>query len=124
MNVALVAPAGTVTVAGTVPAATVSDASVITRPPTGAGLEIVTVPTDGVAPTTDVGFIVSAVRTGAVTVRAALPVDPYADAPMFAVASLLTATVVTVKVAELLPTGIVTDAGTVTFALSEVRLTV
>ena len=56
-NVAVVAPAGTVTfpLAGTL-AALLSLANVITAPPVGAGLSSITVPLELLPPTTLVGF--------------------------------------------------------------------
>jgi len=51
-NVAEVAPAGTVTVAGTVPAVPVIE-RFTTDPPTGAGLDSVTVAVTEFPPTTD-----------------------------------------------------------------------
>ena len=65
LKVAVVAPAATVTLAGTM-AADLSLASVITTPPAGAGPLIVTVPVDPVPPWTLVGLKASEVRfTGA-----------------------------------------------------------
>ena len=58
VNVALVAPAPTVTLTGVVAAALLSE-SVTTAPPDGAGPVKVTVPCDELPPTTLVGFIVN-----------------------------------------------------------------
>jgi hypothetical protein len=55
VNVAVVLPAFTVTVGGTVAAALLPD-NVTTAPPPGAGPVRVTVPVDGLPPTTLVGF--------------------------------------------------------------------
>jgi hypothetical protein len=71
VNVAVVAPAATETDAGTVPAALL-DVSATARPPVGAALLIVTVPVDGLPPTTEVGFRASVVTVGAVTARVAV----------------------------------------------------
>ena len=54
-KVALVAPCATVTLAGTV-AALLLSLSVTTNPPDGAAAVKVTVPCDGLPPTTDEGF--------------------------------------------------------------------
>jgi len=121
LNVAVVAPARTVTVAGTVPTAVLLEERATTKPPVGAALESVTVPTDGVPPVTLVGMKARLLRTGAVMARGAFAVAPYADAEMLAVTLAPTATVVMVNVAELDPAGMLTDAGTVAFALSDVR---
>jgi hypothetical protein len=64
LNVAFVAPAGTVTLVGTLTTALLSD-SVTTAPPEGAGPESVTVPVDELPPVTPVGFIASDARVGA-----------------------------------------------------------
>jgi len=119
VNVAVVAPAATVTVAGTVPADVRLDDKLTTNPPVGAALEMVTVPVDGVPPITDVGFIERALSTGAVIDSGAVAVAPYAAALIFAVWFVATATVDTVKVPELEPAGIVRDAGTVPAPLSD-----
>jgi hypothetical protein len=71
VKVALVLPATTVTLAGTVATEVRLLESVTTAPAGGAGPEIVTVPVDGVRPLTVVGFRVRAVRVGAVIVNVA-----------------------------------------------------
>jgi hypothetical protein len=124
VNVVLVDPAGIVTVAGTVPAAGVSEDRLTGNPPTGALLLIVTVPVEGVPPMTDVGFITTVASVGAVIASGALADVPSAEPEMLAVTFDGTITVVTVKVAELEPAGMVTVAGTVAAALSDARLTV
>ena len=58
VNVAVVAPAATVTLAGTVAARLLLD-KVTTAPPAGAGPLRVTVPVDGLPPITLVGFTVT-----------------------------------------------------------------
>ena len=70
VNVAVVAPASTVTVAGTWAAAVLLEVKPITAPPTGAGLSSVTVPVEEVPPSTVAGLMLTEVKaaTGAVTV--------------------------------------------------------
>ena len=76
VNVAVVAPAATVTLAGTCAAAVLLLVSVTTAPPTGAGLSNVTVPVEETPPNTDVGLRLTELRvaTGAVTVKVAVRV--------------------------------------------------
>ena len=121
-NVAVVWPARTVTEASTVtPLATLSDESVTARPPVGAALVIVTVPVDPAAPSTEDGATVTDTSVGAVMVSGAEADEPLKLALMLAVASEATATVETVKVADVCPAGTVTVVGTVAVGLSEVR---
>jgi hypothetical protein len=68
LNVAVVAPAPTVTLAGTDAAARLDD-NVTTRPPTGAGPDNVTVPVADAPPRTDVGETETPDATGATTVN-------------------------------------------------------
>jgi hypothetical protein len=97
VNVPVVAPDGTVIVAGTV-ALAFADVNATGNPPTGAGLEMVTVPVDGKPPGTEVGFRLSAVTVGGVTVSVAL-CGPPSLAVINTVLELATAELVTVKVA-------------------------
>ena len=78
VNVALVAPAATVRLAGTVAAAVLSLIRETDAPPLGAGPLSVTVPVEGDPPVTLVGFSVSEerVRAGGSTVREAVLVAP------------------------------------------------
>src|SRR2546430_12388351 len=64
VNVALEAPAGTVTLPGTEATAGVSLASVTAAPPAGAGPLSVTVPVEGLVPVTLVGASASADSVG------------------------------------------------------------
>ena len=71
VNVAVVAPAATVTLAGACAAAVLLLESVTTAPPAGAGLSSVTVPVEDTPPSTDVGLTLTELNaaTGAVSVR-------------------------------------------------------
>lgn len=72
VKVAVVAFAGTVTLAGTCAAAVLLLERVTTAPPVGAALLKVTVPVEEVPPTTDEGLIVTELTTFASTVRPAV----------------------------------------------------
>lgn len=75
MTVALVAPTGTVTLAGTVATAVLLLESVTSAPPEGAAAVKVTVPVEKLPPTTDVGLMLTADRlAGAGTAGAACAV--------------------------------------------------
>ena len=126
-KLALLAPAGTVTLAGTVAAVTLLESDT-TAPPVGAALVRVNVPCDVAPPVTLVGFSASVLRlagggtgfTVSVAVRDAPPNEPVIIAEVDA----LTVLVVTVKLALVLPASIVTLAGTVTAVeLSESDMT-
>ena len=73
MKVALVAPAATVTLAGVVAAALLSD-KVTTAPPVGAGPLNRAVPLEELPPTTEVGFMVTLLTTGRLMVKVAVAV--------------------------------------------------
>jgi len=72
VNVAVVAFAATVTLAGTVAAAVLLLLNVTTAPPVGAGPFSVTVPVDEPPPVTDVGFKLTELGAGALTVSPAV----------------------------------------------------
>jgi hypothetical protein len=78
VKVVLVAPAGTVTLAGTVAAAVLLLESVTCAPPAGAGPFSVTVPVEDPSgpPITLVGFSASEETIGGITVSVALCVPP------------------------------------------------
>jgi hypothetical protein len=75
-NVALLAPADTVTLAGTFAANVLSLDSDTTAPPTGAGPLSVTVPVEELPPTTLDGFTVSDVSTERTSKLIAFEVPP------------------------------------------------
>jgi hypothetical protein len=74
VKVAVVAPAGTVTDAGTWAAAVLPEVKPTTAPPVGAGLSRVTVPVDDTPPSTVAGLTLTPLSagTGALTVRLAV----------------------------------------------------
>jgi len=99
VNVALVAPAGTVTVTGTDPAVPVMD-RLTTEPPAGAATARVTVPVTVFPPTTDSDDSESPFRmAGFMVIVAELVAVPTA-AVIVAEVAAATNGVVTVKVAE------------------------
>ena len=76
VKLALVDPAGIVTLAGTCATGTLLLCRVTTAPPAGAAPFKVTVPVELFPPTTDVGFLAIEERVGALTVSAC-SVSPY-----------------------------------------------
>ena len=123
---ALVAPAGIVTLLGTLARLELLR-SCTTTPPAGAGPLRVTVPVAVLPPQTEVGLIVSdwSVTLGeGLTVRVAVREMPPADAVIVTLVALETARVETVKVALVVPAGTVTVLGTVaTLGLLLLRFT-
>jgi hypothetical protein len=117
VKVALLAPAATVTLEGTLAAVVLPLESVTCAPPGGAGPLSVTVPVEEFPPITLVGFSVSDVRVGGgggagVTVSEADVVAPLKVAEMATVTDAATALVLTVKVALVDPAATVTLGGT------------
>ena len=103
LKVALVAPATTVTLEGTVAAAVLLD-SVTAAPPDGAGAVKVTVPVEEPPPPTVAGLRDTAESFAPVdgfTVRVALRVVPFNEAVMVTVLVAITVPVLTVNVALL-----------------------
>jgi hypothetical protein len=120
VNVAEVAPAGMVTVVGTVAAALLEE-SVTTLPPLGAALLRVTVPTDVLPPTTVEGDKTRPCKRGVRMVKfAASETVPWV-ALIVAFTFAGTEVVVIVKSAEAAPPGTVTLEGTVALATFEVK---
>jgi hypothetical protein len=123
VNVAFVAPAATVTLAGTVATAVLLLARVTDAPPDGAAADSVTVAVDDAPPFTLVGLSVSAEAAGAAgggagaTVRIAVFVTPPYVAEIVAELEALTAFEATLKLAVLAPAGTVTAGGTVATAV-------
>jgi len=115
-KVMLLVLASTVTFAGTVTAALLL-CSETRMPPVGAGPVRVTVPVDGLPPTTDVGFTLTAESAGGLTVSVAVALTPPYDAVIVAGVELATATVVTGKVALVALAATLTLAPTVAAVL-------
>ena len=117
VNVALVAPAATVTVDGTLATVVLLLESVTSAPPDGAAPLRVTIPVEEFPPVTLVGFSVSAESVGAgggagVTVSEADLVTPPYAAEILTVVDAATALVLTVNVALVAPAATVTLDGT------------
>ena len=102
VKLAVVAPAATVTVAGTV-AHALFDESVTTSPLGPAALARVTVPVDDTLPNTEVGETVTLDTVASETVRVAVLFVVPRVAVIVAVPVLETAVVVTVKFAVVAP---------------------
>ena len=114
MNVAVVAPLGTVTFAGTLATEVLLLDKDTTAPPEGAGPLSVTVPVEGLPPTTLDGFTPNELNdtAGGVTVRGAVLVTPPYNAEIVTALETDTGLVVTANVALLAPADTVTLAGT------------
>lgn len=121
VNVAVVEPAATVKVAGTV-ALALLDFSVTTVPPVGAAAERVTVPVLDEPPATDVGLSVTELTVDAsVTARVAVCDLPLNVAVIVDVVAAFTTEVETAKVAVVAPATTVTEAGTLATAVFELE---
>lgn len=112
MNVAWVPPAAMVTETGTTAAFELLDIDTA-RPPTGAALEITTVPVEDVRPVTVVGLKDTEVNDGALIVNVAVSTDDPRVAVIVAVVCAATAPVFTVNVVDVLPDATVTLEGSV-----------
>jgi hypothetical protein len=122
-NVALVAPAATVTEVGTA-ALVLLDVKVTTRPPVGAGPSSAMVPVEVSVPGTVVGDTVNPANPTEGEIVSVVVADAV---PIFAVivdvAAVVTVVVVAVKLTVDEPAGTVTVAGTVALVLLDERLT-
>jgi len=118
VNVALVAPAATVTLLGTFTYVVLELDRPTVWPPVGAAPVRVTVPVLELPPATDVGDKLSALKPG-VTVSVACWVSPPTAAVIVQLNCDVYGWVVTVKVAVVAPDATVTLLGTVTYAVSE-----
>lgn len=120
VNVAVVAPDATVTLAGTVAAAVLLlvSVTVLCDVEPAAGTVKVTVPIELLPPTTPVGLrLRDCTAAGGVTVSATLRLLPLSVAEIFTTVGTKTARLVTVKVFVVAPTVKVTLAGTVAAAV-------
>lgn len=121
VNVAVVAPAATVTLAGTAAIAVLALLNVTTAPPLGAALLNVTVPCEELPPVTVVGFSVTEERLagggGCVTVSVALLVTLLYVPEIAAEVFVAKEAVLTVNVAVVTLAATVTLAGTVATAV-------
>ena len=126
VNVTDVAPAGTVTLAGTVPIVVELDASVTTAPPVGAARDSVTGPVTATPPVAAVTLVVmpESAAAGGVTVTVAVPLEPFVDAVIVTEVFAATVPAVIVNVAVRDPAGTVTLTGTdATTVLDELSVT-
>lgn len=113
VNVAVVAPAATVTLLGTVAAEVLLLVSVTLAPPDGAGPFSVTVAVDRLPAAAVVGLSVTELGTRAITVRTALAAVLLYEHEIVALELLVTVLLVTVNVAVVAFAATVTLAGTV-----------
>jgi hypothetical protein len=111
VNVAVLSPAATVTLAGTCATAGLLPERVTSAPPAGAIPVNVTVPVEFAPPTTVAGLSASEESLAGFTVNVAVAVVPYVPEMVTAV-PLVTAPVVTAKVAVVVPAATVTLVGT------------
>ena len=122
VNVTLLAPAGTMTLAGTFATPVLLTTSTLT-PPVGASPLSVTVPVDCDPPPTTEGFTVIVRSAGGLMVSVPLTCEPVIFATTVATSVLLTGDVEQEKLPELIPADIVTEVGPPHAASFEVRVT-
>lgn len=121
VNVAVVAPAATVTLCGVVASAALELVKAIAAPLLGAGAVSVTVPVLGVPPTTRAGLSrsdLSAAAGAGVTVKVVVFPTPAYVADSVVDVDMVTVDVVMPKLAALAPCATVTFAGTLTALLA------
>jgi hypothetical protein len=116
VNVTLVALAATVTLAGVVADALLSD-RITTAPPAGAGPFNVTVPVEETPPPTVPGFITTPDIASGLMPSTAVFTEALKVAVIVAEVEFVTAIVVAVNVTLVAPAGMVTPAGTLAPAL-------
>src|SRR5436853_3783986 len=124
VNVALLAPAATITLVGTVATALLPLERETVAPPAGAGPLNVTVPVEGDPPVTLVGFSVSEERVGRAcgsTVSEAVLVTPAYDAEIVTGVDVVTAPVLTVNVTLLAPAATVDRKSVVEAMMVDLR---
>lgn len=121
VNVCEVAPAETVTLAGTVTDFVLELANETTTPPVGAADVRVTVPVPVCPPTMVLGLTFTLVSDGAggLTVSAKVLLTPASEAVKVTGVEVVTLLLVTVKVADVEPCGITTLAGTPAAVVTE-----
>jgi hypothetical protein len=120
LNVAEVAPAATVTLAGT-EALALFEERLTTKPPEGAALNRVTVPVDEVPPTTEFGDTDTPLRPAGLTDKDAVLTVLPCVAEIVTLVEVETEVVATVKVADVAPATTVTLDGTLAVELLEAR---
>jgi hypothetical protein len=125
VNVALVAPAATATLAGVVEAALVSDSvTVLCAAVPAAGALRVTVPVEGLPAMTLAGFMMTETKATGLIVSPAVSDAPLKVAVTVTGVGAVITLVVMVNVAPVAPVGTTTLAGVVAAALSSDRVTV
>ena len=122
LNVAVVAPAATVTLEGVV-ALELFEERLTTVPPFGAAELIVTVPVEDAPPKTDVGETVKLVGSSELMVRTVVAVTPPAEAEIVASVVEETDVVAIVNFADVAPEATVTVAGGIAALLLDVNAT-
>ena len=109
-NVAVVPPAGTVSLPGGTAVLALEDRLIVT-PPVGAGVDNVIVPVEDTPPTTDAGDRERFANSPGTTVKMAVAESSLALAVMVTAVDAATAAVVIEKLADVAPAGTVTVTG-------------